>query len=219
MSQSAKVSARGLQGEAVRLQLPIVEGPIVGDYAAPPGAMPTARQLEALHKQAYDEGFALGRADGREMALARGKAEFGSRIQRLEAILRELAQPLAELDDAVVESVAELAVLIARHVVRRELKANPGEVVGVVRETMRQLPVATRAARIRLHPEDAELVKEALGLDADGEVWRLEPDPLITRGGCVVETESSRIDAAVESRLAAIASRMLGGEREGDRGR
>ena len=92
-----------------------------------------------------------------------------------------------------------------------------GEVVGVVRETMRHLPIAPRAARIRLHPEDVELVQHAFALRDDTKSWRLEPDPLVTRGGCVVETDSSRIDASVESRLAAIASRMLGGEREGDR--
>ena len=114
---------------------------------------------------------------------------------------------------------AYLAVLIARHLVRRELKANPGEIVGVVRETMRHLPIAPRAARIRLHPEDVELVQNAFALRDDTKIWRLEPDPLVTRGGCVVETDSSRIDASVESRLAAIASRMLGGEREGDRAR
>ena len=41
--------------------------------------------------------------------------------------------------------------------------------------------------------------------------------PLVARGGCVVETETSRIDATVESRIAAIASKMFGGERESDR--
>jgi flagellar assembly protein FliH len=101
--------------------------------------------------------------------------------------------------------------------VRRELKTDPGEVVGVVRETMRHLPIAPRAARIRLHPDDVELVQSAFALRDDSKTWRLEPDPLITRGGCVVETDTSRIDATVESRLAAIASRMLGGERESDR--
>lgn len=217
MSASARVAAEGITGEVVRLTLPVMEGPIVGEHPVMATELPTARQIEALHKRAYEEGHALGRDEGRRAALAQGQAEIGARVERLDGILRELAAPLAELDAAVVESVGELALLIARHLVRRELKASPGEVVGVVRETMRQLPVATRHARIRLHPDDAELVQGALGLGADPRGWELEPDPLVTRGGCVVETESSRIDASVESRLAAIASRMLGGEREGDR--
>ena len=82
---------------------------------------------------------------------------------------------------------------------------------------MRHLPVAPRAARIRLHPEDADLIQAAFALGEDTRSWRLEADPLMTRGGCIVETDVSRIDASVESRLAAIASRMLGGDRESDR--
>ncbi len=218
MSVGARLAAHEIAGEVVRLTLPTMEGPIVGEHTTV-GApeLPTARQLEALQKRAWEEGLALGRDEGRRKALAQGQAEIAARVARLDGILRELAAPLAEIDATVVESVAELALLIARHLVRRELKSSPGEVVGVVRESMRQLPVATRHARIRLHPEDAELVQSALGLGDDTRGWALEPDPLITRGGCVVETESSRVDASVESRLAAIASRMLGGERESDR--
>ena len=58
----------------------------------------------------------------------------------------------------------------------------------------------------------------SLSIDTDGISWRVEADPLISRGGCIVETETSRIDATVESRIAAIASKMFGGERESDRG-
>ena len=100
---------------------------------------------------------------------------------------------------------------------RRELKTEPGEVVGVVRETLKYLPVASRGIRLRLNPDDSELVRDALSLGHDVLDWQLEADPLIARGGCIVETESSRIDASVEARLAAIVAKMFGGERESDR--
>ena len=61
-------------------------------------------------------------------------------------------------------------------------------------------------------------MRNALSLRDDQSHWQFEPDPLIARGGCMVETESSRIDASVETRLAAIASKMFGGERGSDRG-
>ncbi|RMG30702.1 MAG: flagellar assembly protein FliH, partial [Gammaproteobacteria bacterium] len=46
--------------------------------------------------------------------------------------------------------------------------------------------------------------------------WKLVEDPTLSRGGCRVETESSRIDATVEQRLHAVLARFLGGERQGD---
>jgi len=208
-----------LASSVERFTPPSIEGPIAGEQQFTLESMPTAEELEALHRQAYDEGYQQGMTEGHAAGLARGDAEIRAAVAGLENIVRQLAEPLEHVDEAVIDAVGDLAVLIARHLVRRELKTNPGEIVGVVRETMRHLPIAPRAARIRLHPEDVELVQHAFALGDDTKSWRLEPDPLLTRGGCVVETDTSRIDASVESRLAAIASRMLGGEREGDRGR
>lgn len=214
-----RYSAAELEALARPFTPPIVEGPIAGEEYAPALKVPTAEELEALQRAAHEEGFREGFADGRRRGYTSGEAAVKAQLDALKGIVLQLAEPLEKLDEAVVQAVSDLAVLIARHLVRRELKANPGEVVGVVRETMRHLPIAPRAARIRLHPEDAELVQTAFALGDDERSWRLEPDPLITRGGCIVETDASRIDASVESRLAAIASKMLGGERESDRGR
>lgn len=199
-----------------RFEFPEIEAGVAHGFGS--AAMPTARQIEQIHREAYDEGYAAGEAAGHAAGCARGEAEQRRRAEVLDGILRELATPLAELDEQMVESVGELALLIARHLVRRELKTAPGEVVGVVRETLRHLPLANRGIVVHLNPEDVDLVGNALSIGADGSSWRLEPDPLVTRGGCIVHTETSRIDASVETRLAQIASKMLGGERESDRG-
>jgi len=42
-------------------------------------------------------------------------------------------------------------------------------------------------------------------------------DPALTPGGCNIETEHSRIDATVESRLAAVIAQVMGGERSADK--
>lgn len=207
-------------GTVTRHAMPAITGPIVGDSYQPPGAREreaaplTAEEIARIRAQAFQSAYAEGLAAAYADAAHRVQEEAG----RVRQLCDELAAPLAKVDDAVVEAVAELAITIARHLVRRELKHSPGEVVGVVREAMRQLPLATRRARIHLHPEDLVLVQDALAIRADT-AWELEADPLVTRGGCVVETETSRVDAQVESRIAAIASRMFGGERGEDRGR
>ena len=42
-------------------------------------------------------------------------------------------------------------------------------------------------------------------------------DPTLSRGGCLVRSENSQIDARVESRVHAIVGSMLGEERAGAR--
>lgn len=211
---TATLLPREQSGEIARHAMPTMTGPIVGERHPGAHAVPNAQDSARIREEAHMR----AQAEGRAQAYTDTKQKLEREIDRLARIFDDLVAPLASVDDAVVDSVAELAVAIARQLVRRELKHAPGEVVGVVREAMRQLPLATRRARIHLHPDDHILVQEALAVRADT-AWQLEADPLIARGGCVVETESSRIDAQVESRIAAIAAKMFGGERGGDRER
>jgi flagellar assembly protein FliH len=97
--------------------------------------------------------------------------------------------------------------------VRRELKAQPEEIIAVVRETVALLPVGARAVRVHLHPEDAELVRSRLAAASGERAWNLVEDPMLARGGCRVSSDNSSIDATLEQRLGAVIAAMLGDER------
>lgn len=170
----------------------------------------SAAQIE----QARQEGFAKGREEG----LRAGQQEIHKQVQRLEQLLVALQQPFAELDAAVEEQVSQLAMLVARHLVRRELKADPGQVVAVVREALAALPITSREVRLHLHPEDAQLVRQAFSLNEQEARIQVLDDPVQGRGGCRVQTDNSQIDATVETRLNALIAQVLGGERQEDQG-
>ena len=186
-----------------RWELPLVEGEL-----ANPGVM-TAKKIESIQKQAYDEAYAQGQSDG--------LAQMQQQAQRFEQLMQALQTPFAELDQQVEQELAKLAVAVARQLVRREIKTDPGAVVAVVREAMGQLPVSSQQINLHLHPEDALLVRTALSLNEEDRRWRIVEDPVLARGDCRVLTETSRIDATVEARLTAIIATMLGGERRDDR--
>jgi flagellar assembly protein FliH len=182
------------------------------EVAAPPPM--TAEQIEAIQQAAYQEGYELGRKEGREA----GAAEVRGQAQRLRQIVHGLAQPLEELDKRLEEELVELALAVARQIVRRELQAQPGEVVAVVREALTALPSTATKVKLHLHPEDAALVRETLSLaDDDGRPWKVVEEPVLTRGGCRVTSTHSRIDATVEKRLNAVIAQLFGGERASDR--
>lgn len=172
----------------------------------------TARQLEEIQEQARQEGFRQGVQEGREA----GMREFTARMQVVEQIMQSLDAPFEELDRSVEEQLTQLAMLVARQLVRRELKTEPEQVIAVVREALAALPVAARNVRLALHPEDAALVREALSMGDDGQTIQIVDDPVQNRGGCVVVTDNSRIDASVESRLNAVIANVLGGQRKAD---
>ncbi len=172
----------------------------------------TARQLEELQEQARLEGFEQGRREGLEA----GRKDILARVRDLELLLHSLTRPLEQLDDQVEKELVTLALTVARQLVRRELKADPQEVLGVVREAMAVLPVGARNVQLHLHPEDAAVVRDALSLGGAEHSWKIAEDPVLTRGGCKVTSDSSQIDASVERRLNSVIASVLGGERVSD---
>ena len=171
------------------------------------------RDLERIQEQAYNEAYAQGMSEGLAEGRARAAREQVAQTELLTALLDQLSEPFASLAKDVETQTAELAMSVVRRLFRRELKTDPGCVIGVVREALDALPVSARSVRVMLHPDDAELVTRAL-TQTDGErAWHIVEDPLLGRGGCRVETETSRIDARVEARIEAIANALLGDER------
>lgn len=181
-----------------------------------------ARVQELAFKEAQEAGHKKGYKEGVEKAqkeFAQRSADQLSRANTMERLLRSLSTPFEQLDEQVENELATLAIALARQIIRREFKADPGEIVPVVRQAINSLPVASRHPQVYLHPEDAAFIRETLSLSGDHEHWKLIEDPTLTRGDCRVTTENSRIDATVESRLRAIVAQALGGEREEDRPR
>ncbi len=183
-----------------------------------------AQSEEAFRKgyqQGIDEGLqqAAQRARQNDSLIEIERQQLQSRATHLEQLLHALADPLSQLDKEVEEQLVELVLAVARQLIRRELKADPGQIIAVVREAVALLPVAARDYRLALHPEDAALVRDALAMDDNGgsRPWTIVEDPTLTRGGCRVVSEASYIDATVERRLAAVAAALLGDEREAAR--
>lgn len=187
-----------------RWELPLVEGTT------------TAEQLSQIHKEAYDEGFTMGQQAG----LQAGQDEIRRRAAQLDSMLQMLAEPLQKMDDAVVLQVSELAMAVAKQIIRRELRIDPGQVIAVIREAMGALPVTVRKVSLYIHPDDVAMVREVFALgdktDSDDIKWRIIEDPMLTRGGCRIHSENSTIDATVETHLNRIINTILGGERETD---
>ncbi|WP_456380670.1 flagellar assembly protein FliH [Thiolapillus sp.] len=175
--------------------------------------LPTEEQLEEIRTQAWQEGFQQGLTEG----LAAGKEQSAERLRQLDNLLQCLAQPFEELDSQIEEQLVGLALAVARQLVRREIKSDPGQIVGVIREAMGLLPAATGTVQIELHPEDAALVREVLNLDEEDErSWRIREVPTLSRGGCRIANTTSSIDATVEGRLNQVIAAVLGGERAVD---
>jgi flagellar assembly protein FliH len=188
----------------------------------------TVDEIEAMQKQAYDEAFSQGKIEGFQLGFDQGFTEgskkgyeekvglLQNKAAEFAGLIDSLNEPFKALDDEVERELVKLSIGIATQIIRREIKLDPGQVIAAVRETINVLPLSSQKIHLYLHPEDAELVRSALSLDEMSTTWGVIEDPLITRGGCKVDTDVSHVDATVENRLAAIIATIFGGEREHD---
>jgi len=185
-----------------------------------PHGLMTAAQLDGIQRAARDEGFEEGRKEGlaygHREGLEEGRAASGARIERLDQILHALDRPFEQLDQQVEDEIVALVINMVRQLIRREVKLDPGQIVGVVREALGVLPVSARNIRVVLHPEDAELVREAYTLGDHDQKWQIVEDPVIQRGGCRIHTDTSQVDATLDSRLSSLIAPLLAGERARD---
>lgn len=183
------------------------------------GRFPTAKRIEEIEKAASEEGYREGYNKGLAQGMLDAQAKIKDRCQRLEQILNFLNQPLNDINEDVPEQLLHLSMSVARQIIRREIKQDPGQIVAVVREAMGSLPVSARTVNIFLHPDDVSMVHDALSPGEQGDTentWHLLEDPVLTRGGCRVQAGHSNIDASIETRLNRIITTMLGGERDTD---
>jgi flagellar assembly protein FliH len=201
--------------EAALWALPAVEGRIAGGRRE----RVTADELEGISRAAWEEGHAKGLADGLAAAASEARRRnelLGERVARLDELLAAVARPLADMDAEVEQQLAQLSLTVARHLVRRELRIDPSQVIGILRQAVSLLPAAAREVRVHLHPEDAALVNERLAVPSHGQAWVVVEDPVMSRGGCRVTAENSQVDARLETRLNAALVAVLGEERAAD---
>jgi flagellar assembly protein FliH len=194
--------------------LPSVSGRAI--QARRPGK--TVAEIEEVERRAYEEAFASGREAG--LATARAETQqalnkLHAQVARFEAAMNTLGEPLAQINEEVEQQLLSLAMTIARQLVRRELKTDPAQVIAIIRETVSLLPAAARDVRVHLHPDDAAVVRERLAATTSDRAWSIVEDPVMTRGGCKVTTDTALIDARLETRLNEVITLMLGDERSG----
>ncbi|MFT5451479.1 MAG: flagellar assembly protein FliH [Enterobacterales bacterium] len=173
----------------------------------------TAQNAEEIRKAAYLEGLTEGKEEGR----ATGLKEQQRLVEQLNILLSQCQQQRGNFEQQLCDQLVELCISISKQVIRRELATEPEQIMAVIRESIASLPASSEKIIIKLHPEDAALVKGIYHLDDDPDIaWKIFEDPNMQRGGCIINTETSMINADLDNRIANIVSQLLGGERTDD---
>ena len=171
----------------------------------------TLEEVESIRQEAYNEGFAIGEKEGFHSTSIKVRQEadiaLAAKLQTMEALMHNLFEPIAEQDTQIEKSLVGLVQHIARQVIQRELAIDSSQIEHVMREALKLLPLGVGNVRLYINPQDFALVKALR--ERHEETWRIVEDESMLPGGCRVETEHSRIDATIETRIAQIMAKLF----------
>jgi flagellar assembly protein FliH len=176
----------------------------------------TLDELEAIRQDAYNEGFTTGEKDGfhagQLKARQEAEAALTPKLDNLEKLMEQLLEPIADQDRNLEHAMVTLVSQLAREVIQRDLLIDSSQIRQVLREALKLLPMGASNVRIYINPQDFDLVKALR--ERHEETWRIVEDSDLLPGGCRIETEQSRIDASVETRLGQAISQLFEQQRE-----
>lgn len=152
--------------------------------------------LESVRKEAYTKGMQEGFAVG----MAKAKEYTEQEREKFLSIAAAFEQALEVADQKVEEDILTLALDIAKLMMKTKIEVNPEVVLPVVRDAIHYLPHVQKPARIIVNPEDARILRSQLGEELSDQVWQIQEDHHVERGGCLVETGENQIDATNEVR-------------------
>ena len=167
--------------------------------AETPPVDPVEQQAE-LVRQARQSGYQDGYRDGL-VALEGFKQSFAHQATlQVGQLVKSIGGQLDAMQQEMAEALAATALALARQIVRSELAARPESVAAVAQEALETLMLSARHITLRVHPDDQPLVAEGAGELLAARGARLAADAAIARGGCVVESNISLVDASIETR-------------------
>jgi flagellar assembly protein FliH len=178
---------------------------------------------EGLRQAGFADGYSQGYAQGHAKATLEGQRQINDYIatqgqetaRTFGQLFESASAQIAESEQVLAKGVLELACELARQVLRHEMSTNPNALQPVVREALSMLTVDSKAALVRLHPLDMEVLAEVLRQEFSNLSLTLLPDSSITRGGCLVESAGTVVDGTLEKRWKrAVASLGLGSDWE-----
>lgn len=149
-----------------------------------------------------DEGYQAGHQAGHQAGYAVGHEKSLAEWARIKQLTAALDEALEQFDQQLGREMLDLALTLARQVMRSALKFRPEAVLPVIREALNSLPQPTQHPQLTLNPEDAALVRTLMEEELTHAHCRIVEDSHIERGGCRIKTDASEVDATLQGRWA-----------------
>ena len=159
-------------------------------------------EADNIREKAYKSGY----EDGQEKAFK----EMQERIDSIHNVFKEGIEDIASLKQRILSQsendIVRLATEIAKRLACRELQQHPDTIVAIVKEAIKTVGGEDKVV-IEVHPDDHAILTQymdELRENPEGPVIRMEANPEVKPGGCIVVAETGLTDMSLEARMDSI---------------
>lgn len=165
-------------------------------------------EANAIKAGAKGEGFESGYNEGYEVGLKEATAVMDSFV----ALTKELINIRDQYYGKSEEEMIHLVIKVVQAVINVEVDRDTEVIRGIIRKAVANVQNKEYMI-IKVNPKDlaeAEKYRPQMGKEFEGiDKVEFKSDPMITRGGCIVETNIGSIDARLEMQLEAMRETFL----------
>jgi flagellar assembly protein FliH len=164
----------------------------------------TLEKLKQIQEAAYQEAYELGLQEGRQEAFTNSTEEINKKLIHFSGLITNIEKYKTELFQYNESHIVQLAFHMAKRLAHSEIKANPEVVKDVIKSAL-EIAQSEENVTVHISPEQFDFL-ENLKKETSREFEflkkvRLEPNPNLSIGGCIIETNYGEIDARFEERI------------------
>ncbi len=162
-------------------------------------------------EKGFKEGHAEGMEQGQVDGVAAGEEQIKQQADYLISLADQLAGPLELMNAQVEKQLVEMVLSLTKEVVHIEAQTNPQIILDTIKESVEALPVAGHAITLKLHPEDADIIRQAYGeQELDNRNWTLLTEPALNRGDVQIDAAESSVNYKMEERIRSVIQSFCG---------
>jgi flagellar assembly protein FliH len=162
--------------------------------------LPTAEEMERIQQQAAREGFNHGHEEGYKAGYEKGRMAGEADARRLAELVESMDMELLRQDEMLSRELLDLALAVAKQMIRTTIKVKDGVVLDVLREALDSLPGLTGHLRVMVHPADLQLINDFLASDQAHFSAKAIGDNRMERGSFRIESSQSEVDGDLQTR-------------------
>jgi flagellar assembly protein FliH len=161
-------------------------------------------RVAMIQKQAYDEGYALGKDEGYKAALEKKTNEINRGLLDLSDVMQSVQNLKPELISNNESHIMHLIYQIAEKIAYDHIEQKPEVILEVIRRAIHTAQ-AEEEVTVMVAPEQVAFLEQYKNSDNEKyeflENIRLQPSDQILPGGCIIETNYGAIDARIGERF------------------